>query len=49
MYFATVRSAASAADAAAQTQALVNLTDPDALTDLSPAERAGIVNFAVPH
>ena len=49
MYFATVRSAASAVDAATQTQALVNLTDPDALTDLSAAEKAGIVNFAILH
>lgn len=31
----------------AEAQALVNLTDPDALTGLSPAEQAEIVNFNI--
>ena len=46
--FTAQRAAGDVAGATAQAAALAALTDPNALTGLSPLERGLIVNFAVP-
>jgi hypothetical protein len=48
MHFAAQRAVNAGGDAQTIAEALVNLTAADALTGLSPAERAAIVNFVVP-
>jgi len=47
MHFAVQRDPADIAGAEAQAQALVNLTDPNALAGMTPAEKALVVNFKV--
>jgi len=47
MHFAIQREPDGSAAARAQAEALAALTDPDALTGLTPAERALIVNFVI--
>lgn len=47
MHFAVQRDITDAAGANAMAQALVNLTDPDALTGLGQADKALILNFRV--
>ena len=48
MHFAVQREPADAAGAQAQAEALVNLTDPQALTGMSAADKARVVNFRIP-
>jgi hypothetical protein len=47
MHFAVQRESTDAAGAAAQAQALVNLTDPNALAGMTPVEKAQVVNFRI--
>src|SRR5262249_7337339 len=47
MHFAIQRDSADAAGANAQAQALVNLTDPNALTGMSDTEKAQVLNFRI--
>jgi len=47
MHFAVQRDPTDTAGAEAQAQALVNLTDPNALAGMTPAEKALVVNFKV--
>ncbi len=48
MHFAVQREPSDAAGAEAQARALSELTDPDALTGMSAAETARVVNFRIP-
>jgi hypothetical protein len=48
MHFEVQRGATDAAGAEAQAQALVDLTDPQALDGMSDIERAQVVNFVIP-
>jgi len=47
MHFAVQRDSTSIAAADAQAQALVNLTDPNALAGMSAADKARVVNFRI--
>jgi hypothetical protein len=48
MHFAVQRGVTDTAGAQAQAQALVNLTDPNALSGMTEQERAQVVNFQIP-
>ena len=48
MHFTAQRAAADTAGARAQAQALVTLSDPNALAFMTPADKARVVNFVVP-
>jgi len=48
LHFAVQHDPADAGGAIAQVQALVNLSDPDALTGLAAEDRQRVVNFSVP-
>jgi hypothetical protein len=48
MHFAVQRPIGDTAGAQAQAEALVNLTDSNALVGMSPAERSQVINFNVP-
>ena len=48
MHFAIQREPNDTAGAEAQAQALVNLTDPDALTGMTAADKARVLNFKIP-
>jgi len=48
MHFGVQRDVTDDAGAVAQAQALVNLTDPNALTGMSAAEQSEVINFVVP-
>ena len=48
MHFAVQREVLDTAGAQAQAQALVSLTDPNALVGMSADEKAAVVNFVVP-
>jgi hypothetical protein len=47
MHFAVQRDPADLAGAEAQAQALVNMTDPNGLAGMTPAEKALVVNFKI--
>jgi hypothetical protein len=48
MHFAVQRDATDTAGAASQAQALVSLTDANALAGMTPADKARVVNFVIP-
>jgi hypothetical protein len=48
MHFAVQRPPTDLAGTKAQATSLVNLTDPNALTGMSAAEKAAVANFVIP-
>jgi len=48
MHFGVLRDVTDDAGVVAQARALVNLTDPNALTGMSAAEQSEVINFVVP-
>jgi hypothetical protein len=48
MHFAVQRPPSDLAGAKAQASGLVNLTDPNALTGMSAADKAAVANFIIP-